>query len=119
MRIHRSLKMGLAMGVMLVSGGCVARTAAPPPAQAPCASDLSPGAWEQAPLRIRICGRDSVAPGRSALLFVDGKEIPASRLGALDSERIESIEIMKGPPAVAVYGPRAAEGVIVVRTKRP
>lgn len=121
MREIRLWRVALAMGVMLVSGGCAARAAAPPPTQAPCAGDSGAEAreGEPAPRTMRICGRARLASERPPLLFVDGVEIPGGRLDTLDSDRIESIEIMRGPPAVAVYGPRAAEGVILVRTKRP
>jgi TonB-dependent SusC/RagA subfamily outer membrane receptor len=41
-----------------------------------------------------------------------------SRLNDLNPEEIESIEIVKGPSAATLYGTDAANGVIVITTKR-
>lgn len=41
-----------------------------------------------------------------------------SRINDIDPEMIESIEILKGPSASTLYGSDAANGVIVIRTKR-
>jgi TonB-linked SusC/RagA family outer membrane protein len=43
---------------------------------------------------------------------------PSSRIADLRPEDIESIEILKGASAAAVYGSRAAAGVIVITTKK-
>lgn len=43
---------------------------------------------------------------------------PTSRLNDLNPNDIESIEVVKGPSAAALYGTDAANGVIVIRTKR-
>jgi len=43
---------------------------------------------------------------------------PSSRIADLRAEDIESIEILKGASAAAVYGSRAAGGVIVITTKK-
>jgi TonB-linked SusC/RagA family outer membrane protein len=43
---------------------------------------------------------------------------PSSRIADLKAEDIESIEILKGASAAAVYGSRAAGGVIVITTKK-
>jgi TonB-linked SusC/RagA family outer membrane protein len=45
--------------------------------------------------------------------------VPAtSRLDDIDPASIESIDVLKGPAASALYGSDAANGVIVVKTKR-
>ena len=41
-----------------------------------------------------------------------------SRLNDIDPETIESIDILKGPAASTLYGSEAANGVIVIKTKR-
>jgi TonB-linked SusC/RagA family outer membrane protein len=47
------------------------------------------------------------------------KYTPASsRLDDIDPENIESLDILKGPAASALYGSDAANGVIVIKTKR-
>jgi TonB-linked SusC/RagA family outer membrane protein len=43
---------------------------------------------------------------------------PSSRIADLRPEDIENIEILKGASAAAVYGSRAAAGVIVITTKK-
>lgn len=51
----------------------------------------------------------------SPLILVDG--IPSS-FYALNSDDIESIEVLKDAAATAIYGARSANGVIIVTTKR-
>jgi TonB-dependent SusC/RagA subfamily outer membrane receptor len=129
--MHRSLKMGLAMGVMLVSGGCAGDALLPRPAEAPRAASLVEAPPEkakpQAPtaqppgngptsFRWRCGGGQST---RRPLIVVDGRELPEDRLREIRPEQIESIEILRAPQAISIYGPRAADGVILVRTKRP
>jgi TonB-linked SusC/RagA family outer membrane protein len=41
-----------------------------------------------------------------------------SRLGDLNPEEIESMEVVRGPSAATLYGTDAANGVIVIQTKR-
>src|SRR4051794_6094331 len=43
---------------------------------------------------------------------------PSSRIADLRPEDIENIEILKGASAAAIYGSRAAAGVIVITTKK-
>jgi TonB-dependent starch-binding outer membrane protein SusC len=82
--------------------------------------------------RIRIRGSNSVSLSNEPLLIVDGVRVnntaesftiatggqSPSRLNDLNPEDIESIEILKGPAAAALYGTAAANGVIQVTTKR-
>jgi TonB-dependent starch-binding outer membrane protein SusC len=123
MREIRSWRVALAMGVMLVSGGCASDALAPRTASAPCAVDVGAELAAKAresgggPFRIRICNVAGQS-ARQPLILVDGSEIPQSELPAIVPERIESVEILKGPSGVAVYGERAANGVILIRTKR-
>jgi len=81
--------------------------------------------------RIRIRGLNSLTVANDPLLVVDGIRVENStgslgsgygqtsgRLNDLNPEEIESIEIVKGPSAATLYGTDAANGVIVVTTKR-
>lgn len=82
--------------------------------------------------RIRIRGVNSTAMSNDPILVVDGVRVDNStgpsigtglalrggRLNDLNPEEIESIEIAKGPSAATLYGTDAANGVIVVTTKR-
>ncbi len=43
---------------------------------------------------------------------------PSSRIADLRAEDIENVEILKGASAAAIYGARAAAGVIIITTKR-
>src|SRR5438105_8127517 len=57
------------------------------------------------------------ATGQTATSIGVGGQTP-SRLDDLSPEDVESIEIVKGPSAAALYGTDAANGVIQIRTKR-
>ena len=54
----------------------------------------------------------------TGILIVDGKTVETSTLNSLSPESIESIEIMKGEAAKALYGEAGANGVIKVTTKK-
>jgi TonB-linked SusC/RagA family outer membrane protein len=80
----------------------------------------------QAPL-IRIRGNNSITSGQSPLFVVDG--VPATSgnvslvatgnaLGDVNPADIESIEILKDGAATAIYGSRAANGVVLITTKK-
>lgn len=43
---------------------------------------------------------------------------PANRIADLNPEDIDSIEILKGPSAAAIYGSGASNGVVVITTKK-
>lgn len=82
--------------------------------------------------RIRIRGSNSINLSNDPLLVVDGVRVnnnptsgsigvggqSASRFNDLNPDDIESVEIIKGPAASAMYGTAAANGVIQVTTKR-
>lgn len=53
------------------------------------------------------------------LFILDGFETTLQRIVDLDPERVESITILKDASATAIYGSRAANGVVVFETKRP
>ena len=64
---------------------------------------------------IKIRGISSLHSGNDPLVLVDG--IPMD-MNQLDPATIESVTILKDAAAAAIYGARAANGVIVVKTKR-
>src|SRR5690606_296741 len=64
---------------------------------------------------INIRGIGSINAGQSPLVLVDNVEMS---LDAVDPNSIESISILKDAAASAIYGSRAANGVILVTTKR-
>lgn len=79
--------------------------------------------------RIVIRGETSIAGNNQPLFVVDGVPVDNSQLGAggsrdfrnaiadLNPEDIETISVLKGPNAAALYGSRAAQGVILIKTK--
>ncbi len=76
-------------------------------------SDGSPGAG----LQIRIRGNRSINASNEPLFVVDG--IPASgNVNSINPDDIESLEVLKDASAVAIYGSRGANGVVLITTKK-
>ncbi|MFQ6601705.1 SusC/RagA family TonB-linked outer membrane protein [Flavobacterium sp. C3NV] len=81
--------------------------------------------------RIVIRGETSIAGNNQPLFVVDGIPVDNSQLGSvggatrdfknaiadLNPQDIESINVLKGPNAAALYGSRAAHGVVLITTK--
>ncbi len=61
-----------------------------------------------------------ISTGRSSVDGAGGasQDNSANRLSDLNPEEIESIEVLKGPSAAAIYGQRANAGVVIITTKR-
>lgn len=53
------------------------------------------------------------------LFILDGFETTLQRINDLDINRIAKVDILKDAAATAIYGSRAANGVIVIETIRP
>jgi TonB-dependent SusC/RagA subfamily outer membrane receptor len=75
-------------------------------------------------LALSACGREhTVAPPQAAvqpappLFFVDGKEVSSDSALTFDAARIEQLDVLKGAAAIARYGERARNGVIIIKTK--
>ncbi len=51
--------------------------------------------------------------------ILDGYEVTAEKVYDLNMDRVESVTILKDASATAIYGSRAANGVIVITTKAP
>ncbi|WP_299666067.1 SusC/RagA family TonB-linked outer membrane protein [uncultured Polaribacter sp.] len=78
---------------------------------------------------IMIRGGTSITGNNQPLIIVDGLPIDNStgssgevasinRASDLHPEDIESITVLKGPAAAALYGIQAAEGAVIITTKR-
>ena len=64
--------------------------------------------------------RDNLKNNPNLPTFImDGFEVDAEKIFDLDIERIETLTILKDASATAIYGSRAANGVIVIKTKSP
>lgn len=53
------------------------------------------------------------------LFILDGFETTLQRISDLSMDRVESVTILKDAASTAIYGAKAANGVIVVETKKP
>jgi TonB-linked SusC/RagA family outer membrane protein len=91
-----------------------------------------PGVQTGAGTRIRIRGLSSLSLANNPMFIIDGVRVEtttgsssvsvggttASRLGDLNPEDIETMEVVRGPSAATLYGTDAANGVIVITTKK-
>jgi TonB-linked SusC/RagA family outer membrane protein len=82
--------------------------------------------------RVRIRGNNSLNLSNDPIYVIDGIRMTSnsnssqlftgggqpSRVGDLNPEEIESIEIVKGPSAATLYGTDAANGAIIITTKK-
>lgn len=77
---------------------------------------------------IRIRGTSSLSLTNEPLIIVDGvridnnygagNQVLVNNSAAINPEEIASIDVLKGPSASALYGTAAANGVLVIKTKR-
>jgi TonB-dependent SusC/RagA subfamily outer membrane receptor len=70
---------------------------------------------------VHVVVADSARP--APIYFVDGRRaslLPSGKpdLGGLTKDQIDSVEILKGAAAIAAYGPDAANGVVIIKTKK-
>ena len=73
-------------------------------------------------IAVRIRGASSLSANTQPLYVLDGIPIQAGPNGSLtgiNPNDIESIQVLKDPAETAIYGMRGANGVIVIKTKRP
>lgn len=82
--------------------------------------------------RIRIRGTSSLSLSNNPIFIIDGIRVEGTtgsssvsvggttpaRIGDINPEEIASIEVVRGPSASTLYGTDAANGVIVITTKR-
>lgn len=74
--------------------------------------DGSPGA----DMVIRVRGTTSITGSNEPLYVVDG--VPVSNVNFLSPNDIESLQILKDASSAAIYGSRAANGVVLISTKQ-
>ena len=65
-----------------------------------------------------IRGTNSINSGTAPLYILDGVAISASDFNTINPADIESMSILKDASSTSIYGARAANGVIVITTKR-
>jgi TonB-linked SusC/RagA family outer membrane protein len=90
------------------------------------------GTQTGAGVRVRIRGTSSLSLSNNPIYVIDGVRVEGTtgsssisvggttpaRINDINPEEIESIEVVKGPSASTLYGTDAANGVIVITTKR-
>ncbi|MDR2860130.1 MAG: TonB-dependent receptor [Mediterranea sp.] len=67
---------------------------------------------------VQIRGINSVSAGSTPLVVIDGIPIPNYDLNLINNNDVESIEVLKDAASSAIYGSRAANGVILISTKK-
>lgn len=65
-----------------------------------------------------IRGTNSINADTEPLFIVDGVPVSASEFNALNPGDIESFSVLKDASSTSIYGARAANGVVVITTKR-
>ena len=65
---------------------------------------------------IRVRGTTSLNGSNSPLYVVDG--VPVDNVDYLSSDDIDNIQILKDASSAAIYGSRAANGVVIINTKQ-
>jgi TonB-linked SusC/RagA family outer membrane protein len=97
--------------------------------RAPGVNITTPNGVLNNPPVIRIRGVNSIALSTQPLVVIDGiptytgntsavGSVPNNPLGNLNPADIESVDVLKDASATAIYGSRAAGGVILVTTKQ-
>ena len=61
------------------------------------------------------CNKNGIS---KALIFLDGKPITNENLKNIDPKTIESMEVLKNQNAIELYGEKAKDGVILVKSKK-
>lgn len=79
-------------------------------------------------IKVRIRGASSVSAGNEPLYVVDGVPVTTTNLSSngaqtspladINTNDIESIEILKDASSAAIYGSRGSNGVVLITTKR-
>ncbi len=63
-------------------------------------------------------GADAITGANDNHIYQDSEDNSPNRLADLNPNDIESIEVLKGASASAIYGAKAASGVVVITTKK-
>ncbi len=66
----------------------------------------------------QIRGTNSINSGTSPLFILDGVPITSADFNTINPGDIESINVLKDASSTSIYGARAANGVVVITTKR-
>lgn len=86
--------------------------------QTPGLQVLSSTGEPSASASFQIRGVNSINSGTSPLFIMDGIAISADDFSAINPSDIESVSVLKDASSTSIYGARAANGVVVITTKR-
>lgn len=86
--------------------------------KAPGLTVLSNSGAPNAVASFQIRGINSINSGTAPLFILDGMPISASDFNAISPNDIESVSVLKDAASTSIYGARAANGVVVITTKR-
>ncbi len=86
--------------------------------QVPGLTVLSNSGEPSATATMTIRGTNSINSGTAPLYILDGVAISSGDFNMINPADIESISVLKDASSTSIYGARAANGVIVITTKR-
>ena len=86
--------------------------------QVPGLTVLSSSGEPSVAATMNIRGTNSINSGTAPLYILDGIAISSGDFNAINPADIESISVLKDASSTSIYGARAANGVIVITTKR-
>jgi TonB-linked SusC/RagA family outer membrane protein len=78
-------------------------------------SSLNSGVFDD--VKINMRGIRSLTGNNNPMLLLDGVPVGLGLLNTLNPNDVESVNVLKGTSAAAIYGPDARNGVIVITTK--
>ncbi len=67
-------------------------------------------------ISVRVRGSTSVQAGNEPLYVIDG--VPTTDIRGLNANDIETMSVLKDASSASIYGARAANGVVLITTKR-
>ncbi len=66
----------------------------------------------------KVILRGTNIPGKNPVYVINGEIVTEGDLQAIDPNKIQTVDILKNASAVALYGPEATNGVIIITTKK-
>lgn len=67
---------------------------------------------------VQVRGVNSISAGSAPLIVIDGIPTPNYDLSLINNIDVESIQVLKDAASAAIYGSRAANGVVLITTKK-
>lgn len=86
--------------------------------QTPGLTVLAKSGEPSKPATFQIRGTNSINSGTEPLFILDGVPIASSDFNTINPNDIESVSVLKDASSTSIYGARAANGVVVITTKR-